>query len=146
MVKLILVSLGQVNEDIKKFCRKTVLFAKSLVAPVKKTEFALVVASTYTHIKDELYGEDLMNQLADLKSGGKISKVKNALPEKDAEIARIEKSTAETYAEIARIENAAAEKAKLIKRVFKMKLDNLDLPTISLYSGLSVEEVEEILN
>jgi hypothetical protein len=39
-----------------------------------------------------------------------------------------------------------AEKARLIKSVFKMKLDNVDLPTISAYTGLSIEEIEHILS
>jgi hypothetical protein len=39
-----------------------------------------------------------------------------------------------------------SEKARLVRSVFKMKLANLDLPTISSFSGLNIEESEQILN
>jgi hypothetical protein len=73
-----------------------------------------------------------MNDLANYITGGDYMKAKADAAKAMAEI---EKFRADRE----------AIKARHIKSVFKMKLDNFDLPTISYYLGLSIEEMEQIL-
>jgi hypothetical protein len=71
-----------------------------------------------------LGGGEKMNELANYLSGGEYMKLK-------AEIATAK---------------AEAAAARVAINVFKMKRDNLDLSTISSYTSLSIEEIEQILN
>jgi hypothetical protein len=87
-----------------------------------------------------LGGEEKMNDLANYITGGDYMKAKA-----DAEKFKADLATANGEVDKIRADREA-EKARLIKSVFKMKLANLDLPTISSFLGLSIEEIEQILS
>jgi hypothetical protein len=157
VVKLILAPLGRVRGDRKEFCRKIVSLGRSLFKDVyPKKALALIVGSTCSFLKlDEisclLGGEETMLELADYISGGKLSAA-----EAEIEKAKAEAAEAKTKAEVAEAKAEVAEakakaeaadfRAKLEKSVFKMKMNNFDLPTISDVIGLSIDEIERILN
>jgi hypothetical protein len=98
-----------------------------------------------------LGGEEAMtmNDLANYITGGDYMKAKAEAARATVEIEKIradaEKFRADAATAIEKFKSEA-EKARIIKSVFKMKLDNLDLSTISSYTGLSIEEIEQILN
>ncbi|MDR1085484.1 MAG: hypothetical protein LBP22_11695 [Deltaproteobacteria bacterium] len=68
-----------------------------------------------------------MIELADYISGGKISAAE-----------------AKAKAEAEKVK--AEARVKFVKSVFKMKTNNFDLPIISSVIGLSIDEIEQILN
>jgi uncharacterized protein YaiL (DUF2058 family) len=130
----------------------------------QQKDLALLVRSTSSYLmKDQLKvllgGEVTMIELANYLSDGEFMEAKAGMKAEtaradaekaraDAEKARADradadKARAEKDAEKAR---ADAEKARLEKIIFKMKLSNLDLPTISSFTGLKIEEIEQILN
>jgi hypothetical protein len=125
--------LGRVNGDRRDFCREIVSLGKSLFKEVSpKKALALIVGSTCSFLKlDEisrlLGGEETMIELADYISGGKISAAE-----------------AKAKAEAEKVK--AEARVKFVKSVFKMKTNNFDLPIISSVIGLSIDEIEQILN
>jgi hypothetical protein len=132
VVKLVLASLGKVTGNRKEFAKNTVSLAQSLFKEdEQQRDLALVVASTHAllgrgTLSDLLGGGKKMNELANYLSGGDYMKVK----------AENDKIRSERE----------AEKTKVANIVLKMKLANFDLPTIRFYTGLSIEEIEQILN
>jgi hypothetical protein len=106
-------------------------------------DLALVFASTRAYLgrdalSDLLGEEKKMNELANYLSGGDYMKAKAETAIAKAEIEKFRAEAATARAE------AAKTRVEII--VLKMKLANVDLPTISSYTSLSIEEIEQILN
>jgi hypothetical protein len=83
-----------------------------------------------------------MIELADYISGGKLSAAEAEVEKAKAEAAEAKAEAAEAKAKA----EAADFRAKIERSVFKMKINNFDLPTISDVIGLSIDEIERILN
>ncbi|MDR1085940.1 MAG: hypothetical protein LBP22_14070 [Deltaproteobacteria bacterium] len=129
---------------------------KSLFKDVsQKNALALILGSTRSYLKlDEisclLGGEATMIELADYITGGKYSaaeaKIEAAEVRAEVAEAKAKAEIAEAKAEAETEKTKAEARVKLVKSVFKMKINNFDLPTISSVVGLSIDEIEQILN
>jgi hypothetical protein len=169
LTKIILAPMGRVSGDREQYCREFASVAGSLLEKTgQKKALSLTVGSLLPYLKRDLIRslmglkekmyKDLLDYcfngeysaaIADKKAAEKETAIARA--EKEEAVARAEKEAAVARAKIeavvARAEKEMADvraRADREKMALKMKLKEVDLPTISSYTGLSIEEIDQL--